>query len=70
MSVQFSLLEFTLKKMFAIIEKADIKITTNMKVKASFDKIDENKFLLAFEIELAPEQKEEAPKNEVKSENV
>jgi len=65
-----SFLEMALKPIIKMIEKADIQIKSNMKVKASFDKIDENKFLLAFEIELIPEQKEEAPKTEVKPENV
>ncbi len=65
MSGTLSLLEFALKPLIKMMDKADIKIDTNMKVTASFDKIGDNKFLLSFEIELVEKKEIEAPKTEV-----
>jgi len=66
MSKNPSFLEFALKPIIKMMENANIKIDTNMKVKASFDKIDEHKFLLAFEIELVEKPEPEPEKKEEK----
>ena len=60
-----SFIEFALKPIIKMIENADIKIDTNMKVKAEYVAIDEENFSIILNFNI-PKEKPEPEKKEEK----